>query len=695
MLRLLLFLLGSAFLLGCPTDDDDTAVVDDDDSTDDDDDATLPPTIEVTVLATLDGEPTAGISVFQGGQESRFETDAAGLATFSIVTMVPQELWILAAHPEARVGAAPAPDATPADPIEIHLTRFDPSDNPDFEFKPPGDPPEFGTTEVCYHCHISMGDDWDPSPHRHSARSVPVQDLYAGAVAALDSEADCTDAGGSWWTGLGPGTGAAAERCYLGSGTLPALNEGCGDDAPCDDVATEFGACADCHAPGIDGQLGGRSLLEATGIAYEKGVHCDVCHHVEAIDLDAPAGVGGRLRVVRPSEPVDGPLGPWLPLVFGNRDDVANPAMGGVYRDFFTEATFCAGCHQHEQAVLVPGAAIDEARWPSGVLPIHTTYDEWLAGGDATPCQGCHMPPDPDVTNGADLQRWELPAGLAGGWDRGPDGVRKHSFTGPRDPDGLLLPNASLLDVETALEDDLLTVTVVTHNINRGHALPTGEPMRHLVLAVEATCDGEPLAPVGGAAVPDFGGAWASQGSDGDWSVWPGAQVGQAVRVVALTGEFVDYTGFGPFGDGTFDAEAKGLPVEEAVGGSIITAVDGDAVTFDAPLPAGDTAYLVDPGMPADEAASLPLAGAPGFAFARVLVGADGERMVPHHAAVDVASDNRLKPDSSHSTEHRFAAPCAEPAVRAVLVWRRFPWSLAAEKRWDAVDVVIREDGSP
>ena len=115
MLRLLLFLLGSAFLLGCPTDDDDTAVVDDDDSTDDDDDATLPPTIEVTVLATLDGEPTAGISVFQGGQESRFETDAAGLATFEPRACVSSPLnadhvlsgFALLPDRVARVSAAP------------------------------------------------------------------------------------------------------------------------------------------------------------------------------------------------------------------------------------------------------------------------------------------------------------------------------------------------------------------------------------------------------------------------------------------------------------------------------------------------------------------------------------------------------------------------------------------------------------
>ena len=83
---------------------------------------------------------------------------------------------------------------------------------------------------------------------------------------------------------------------------MPTLNEGCGEDGPCDGVAENTGGCADCHAPGINGALGGRDLLEATGYAYSYGVHCDVCHKVEDIDLDAAPGVAGRLKILRPTE---------------------------------------------------------------------------------------------------------------------------------------------------------------------------------------------------------------------------------------------------------------------------------------------------------------------------------------------------------------------------------------------------------
>ena len=92
-------------------------------------------------------------------------------------------------------------------------------------------------------------------------------------------------------------------RCFLGVGVIEALNPGCSAGLDCSAAPTSFGGCSDCHAPGIDGLLGGRDLHEASGLAFEYGVHCDVCHKVESIDLSAESGVAGRLRIVRPSEP--------------------------------------------------------------------------------------------------------------------------------------------------------------------------------------------------------------------------------------------------------------------------------------------------------------------------------------------------------------------------------------------------------
>jgi len=123
----------------------------------------------------------------------------------------------------------------------------------------------------------------------------------------------------------------------------------------------------------------------------------------------------------------------------------------------------------------------------------------------------------------------------------------------------------------------------------------------------------------------------------------------------------------------------------------IIDVVDGEAV-LDQPLPEGDVAYLVEPeSWPEDATVSKGLAGAPGFGFARVMVGADGDRMVPHYRAVDVASDNRLLPQQSWTSTHVFESACSDPQVRAVLIHRAYPYGESQTRGWTLVDSVMTE----
>ncbi len=656
------------------------------------------PAVTRHVRVTLDDEPTAGITVFQGGLPDRYETDGAGEATVPIDPELDGELWVLAAHPDARTDGAQVWDLESTETLEIALTRFSTADNAVYVFEHAGTPEDRSDTGRCAHCHITINAAWHASPHATAASNPWVQDLYAGAAAAYEDEAACLAAGGRWWTGLAPGTAEAAQRCYLGAGALPDLNGDCGDTAPCDGVATETGACADCHAPAIDGELGGRDLLEAVGEPFESGVSCDLCHKVAQVDLDAPAGVAGRLGVVRPSEePTSMLLGDWQPLTFGPFDDVASIRMGGVQRDHFADGTLCAGCHQLDQPVLVPGASADPERWPDGTLPIHSTWEEHQAGPLAdAPCQSCHMPPDPTVGNAADLgnEIEDVDPGVVGGWYRPPGEVRLHAWYGPRQPESGMLELAATVDVTHARDGDTLTLSATVTNVGPGHALPTGEPLRHLLLRVDARCDGASLTPTGGDALPAWAGALASQGTDGDWLSWPGASPGEQLLVVARTGSWHAYTGTGPFGDGTFDTEAKGLPVEHLLGTATITAVDGDVVTLATPLPEGGTAVYRLPAhaWPTDDQPGAPLAGRPGFAFARVLADADGELMVPHHRAIDVVSDNRLMPGGGAWTStHSFSATCDTPTLHAALLYRAAPYDLVQQRGWDRGDRILAE----
>ena len=332
------------------------------------------------------------------------------------------------------------------------------------------------------------------------------------------------------------------------------------DGVACELTATAFGGCADCHAPGHRWGPWGRSVLEAQGIAYEAGVHCDVCHKVERVDMEAPAGVGARLQIQRPLEEA-GVIAPWQPLTFGPYVDVVNPRMGASPREHFREPEFCAGCHEHQQEALIPGQTVDTERWPGGTFPVHSTYSEWLAGPFAgvAPCISCHMPPD-DAGNGADIPE-PAKAGVAFGWMRRAGEVRRHVWGGPRQPESGLLELAAAVMIDRSVESGTLTASVTVKNVGAGHAIPTGEPLRNLVLLVEARCGDETLVPVGGDVVPLFAGALEVRDASESWEGWPGAQVGQVVRVLERTGGYHDYPGVGIFGDGSLSPAEKGLEV--------------------------------------------------------------------------------------------------------------------------------------
>jgi len=640
----------------------------------------LPPPTEhtVTVTVTLDDVPTGDVLLVQGGTARTWRTGPDGVVQVTLDMTIDGDIGIVASHPEARTWAETIYPSLLQTEVTIAMTRYDPTDNPEYIFQDPGEPDNSPTTAQCGHCHITINEAWYASEHRTAANNPRLHDIYSGRAAALADSAACADALGAWVDGQLPGTDEVAQACYAGPSALADMNGGCTPGTDCETTATEFGGCANCHAPGIDGQLGGRNLLEAKGLAYDYGVHCDICHKVDSVDLASQTpGVGGMLNIHRPSEQGSISLGAWRPLQFGPNPDVPNIRMGNVPREHFEKADLCAGCHELEQPVLVAGTSIDSTRWPSGRLPIHSTYSEWKDGpmNPGAPCQSCHMPPDPDVLNSADLQLFGASVGIVGGWERPPGAVRRHSWLGPRAEGSKMLENAAALFVDVAVGATDVTATVTTKNVGPGHAIPTGEPMRSMVLLVQARCAGTTLSPTGGDAVPDYGGAVATQDGSGDWNVWPNAEVGDVIRVVARPGGFHDYAGFGPFGDGTFDASAKGLAVETVVGEVSVTAVAPDgAVTLDGPLPGGDVAYLTR--------GDSDFAGLPGMAFARVLVGADGSRMVPHHAAVDIASDNRLLPQQAWTSVHTFETTCAEPTVTARLLHLDAPARLSRAKGW-------------
>ncbi|HZO12700.1 MAG TPA: carboxypeptidase-like regulatory domain-containing protein, partial [Polyangiaceae bacterium] len=343
----------------------------------------LPPEFTIDgVVVDEDGAPVADAIVLQGGRTDEPTETSAADGTFTLTMRyegmgVPAVVATKTGYRTAGVEFYALPDEA----VTLTLYSVNPPDNTDYLYGEPGDG-NGPSTAYCGHCHNTFADQFTASKHKQATKNPLVQDTYAGVTQAFTTQASCTAAGGSWKVGLVPGTSAdTTNKCYLGGGVLPDLNTGCGGPSQpaCDHPASTpsaFGACADCHAPGIEGVAGGRNLHDAVGIAFDNGVHCDPCHKVSFVDPTQPAGVGGKLVVQRPIERVG--LNP-RQVMFGPLLDVPNSFMGGSYQPQFAEAVFCSGCHEQLQPALIPGQSLNATRWPDG-LPVHSTYSEWLSG---------------------------------------------------------------------------------------------------------------------------------------------------------------------------------------------------------------------------------------------------------------------------------------------------------------------------
>lgn len=676
---------------------------------------------EVTVTGTVtDGtSPIEGAIVMQGGGKPDFVTGPDGAFSIALTNQIPGEPTVVAAKTGYRAAGVGFSDL-PEGPVELVLIFAAPPDNTGYVYGDPGkgSVETDNSTKYCGHCHTTFAKQFQSSAHAKATRDPLVQDLYAGVSQAHLDKTSCEAAGGQWRAGLVPGTAAdAAQKCYLGGGVLPDLNPGCGGvGAPsCDDPAlpaadkpTAFGRCADCHAAGLNGALGGRDLLEATGIAYENGNHCDVCHHVKDIDLTKPPGTAGRLVLQRPKEKFADESIMLRQVMFGPLPDVPLVFMGGSYQPKFSQAEFCAGCHEQKQEALLPGTSLDPARWPDGV-PTHSTFNEWTDGPyntPGTPCQFCHMPPTLGLNNTMDIADEEN-AGIVFGFFRPPENIRSHIFRGPLAGSPRLIDTAAAVFLGAQVSAGELTAAVAIKNTGCGHALPTGEPMRSVLLAVRAEACGSAMTPTGGMTLNDMGGA-AAEGTVGAGVAAAGADLawaegafkaspGDVVRAVRPTGMFDDYEGIGYFADPGLTPAQKGLEIREPVGEAKVLSAAAGTLSLDAALPLqpGDIVFLGDAaaGAPADGDLARALAGAPGYAFARVMVGPGGERGAPHYRAIDIASDNRIAPQAEATSAHRFAVPpgCSSATITATVLYRPVPVGLARERGWEARDYVIAE----
>ena len=702
-----LTLFGSLSVLGCGESIDTGNAI----ATPTDIDTNPPESFEVTGQVLDDnGTPIQEANVLIGGQpDTLVLTDAEGMFSLWYTNIYKGTPAVVASKLGYR--SLGFEFFKPETPITFNLREIKEPDNPEYTFQNPGTGDD-QREENCSHCHTDFVKDFWTSKHSESANNPLLHDLYAGVTRLAASEEDCTAFGGTWRMGVEPGTeDNAIEKCYVDHGVLRDLNPSCTESShscddptiPSEEAPSEFGGCADCHAPGIDGELMGRDLHDAVGLAYDAGIHCDTCHKVKDVDMNKPAGFGSRLVVHRPGEPGRNTF-EWAPVYYGPIKDVPNVAMAASPQEKFNQAVFCAGCHEHKQQALVPETTLDANKWPEG-LPIQSTYSEWQDGpynSEATPCQWCHMPSYVDKTNAVDIATVENQS-ITFGFPRPPEDVRQHIFRSPLQGTPRLIDTAVHLSIVAQSEGNTLNVSTSIANVGCGHAIPTGEPLRamYVVVELDEACQNTTL--VDGPILDDIGG-YISKGIVGEniainglevtWHTEINSTVETALRVVRPTGEFEEYIGIGHFSDTSLSPSEKGLERYIRVSDSHILGSTDQVFTTATPLEYtdGDIVYLVEHNIEIqDEQNSKGLAGQIGQSFAKILVDDQGTQQVPHYRATDIIRDNRIPPGSNVVLNHTFelSEGCSTGTITAKMVYRPLPINVAKEYGWDTTDYII------
>ncbi|MEW6488014.1 MAG: multiheme c-type cytochrome [Thermodesulfobacteriota bacterium] len=200
--------------------------------------------------------------------------------------------------------------------------------------------------------------------------------------------------------------------------------------------------CLSCHAPTMHYD----PRLDLGAEVVQDGVTCDFCHSVQGLDPANPE---------RPFEVK------WGKLKRGSLKDTQSPVHETRHLELFGKSEFCGVCHEMKNA--------------KG-LPIITTYSEWKDGAygrdGKAHCQECHMPLAAGFTVSEQHRKTKRRINL-------------HSFPGGHSRSQLL----DALALEILEESKLygrMKVKLGLTNAGAGHAVPTGNPLRRVIVDFSA-----------------------------------------------------------------------------------------------------------------------------------------------------------------------------------------------------------------
>jgi len=303
----------------------------------------------------------------------------------------------------------------------------------------------------------------------------------------------------------------------------------------------------------LPGDQYGASPTDLTGNAAD-GVGCDFCHKIGDVYLDPHTGLPypdrpgiSSMRLYRPEEGQQ--------LFFGTFDDVTRRVS---YLPLQQESAFCAPCHYGVfGGVVAPGEV-------AGGVVIYNSFGEWLESPYSDPetgqtCQDCHMPVTDD-----DWFAYPEQGGLR---PRYP--IHNHLMPGAKDE--TLLQNSVTMTTTAQLQRDEVRIEVSIVNDKTGHHIPTGVPLRHMLLVVQAVdANGNPLSLLEGALLPEWAGDYAGQAGryyakilQDEWTgetptgaYWRDIRLVEDTRLAAFATDTSQYAFAAPAG-GTITVEAR------------------------------------------------------------------------------------------------------------------------------------------
>jgi Cytochrome c554 and c-prime len=199
--------------------------------------------------------------------------------------------------------------------------------------------------------------------------------------------------------------------------------------------------CLACHSP-IAVRTGDLALIRK--VSWE-GITCDYCHSIQGVNMSGKNPVASVQFTGIKS-------GPWK--------DVQSPAHGTAFSPVLISSLVCASCHEFKNG---QGYAV------------LTTYSEWKSssyGQRSQDCQSCHMYRIAGDVVDPRVKRTDTP------------GINLHEIPGGHSLDQL---NKAIHAQMSATHDgDQLQVTVEVSNRGAGHSVPTGSPLRRLILEIHA-----------------------------------------------------------------------------------------------------------------------------------------------------------------------------------------------------------------